>query len=58
MPLCVSVSLSQAGTLMTSNTMTPAGGDTSVITYKVSTTDNQAAGSYTGTAVYSLTATQ
>ena len=47
----------QAGTLMTSNTMTPAGGDTSVITYKVSTTDNQAAGSYTGTAVYSLTAT-
>lgn len=44
------------GTLMTSSVMTPAGGDTAVITYKVSTTNNQAAGSYTGTAVYTLTA--
>ena len=48
----------QAGTLMTSNTMTPAAGDTSTITYKVSTTTNQAAGQYQGTAVYTLTATQ
>ena len=47
----------QSGTLMTSNTMTPAAGDTSTITYKVSTTSNQAAGSYVGTAVYTLTAT-
>ena len=47
----------QSGTLMTSNTMTPAAGDTSTIIYKVSTTSNQAAGSYTGTAVYTLTAT-
>ncbi|MBR3248738.1 hypothetical protein IKF89_01775 [Candidatus Saccharibacteria bacterium] len=45
----------QSGTLMTSNTMTPAAGDTSTITYKVSTTTNQAAGQYQGTAVYTLT---
>ena len=48
----------QSGTLMTSNTMTPAAGDTSTVTYKVSTTTNQAAGTYTGTAVYTLTATE
>lgn len=46
----------QSGTLMTSTVMTPAGGDTATITYKVSTTNNQAAGTYTGTAVYTLTA--
>ena len=46
--------VSASGTLMTSSVMTPAGGDQSVIVYSVSTTNNQAAGTYTGTAVYTL----
>ena len=47
--------VSASGTLITSSVMTPAGGDQSVIVYSVSTTDNQAAGTYTGKATYQLT---
>ena len=37
------------------NTMSAAGGDSTTITYKAGTTNNQAAGTYTGTATYTLT---
>ncbi len=44
------------GAIISSTTMTPAAGDSASIVYKVGTTNNQAAGSYEGTATYTLTA--
>ena len=42
------------GVLMTSNGVTPAAGTSETVTYKVSTSPNQAKGSYTGTIEYAL----
>ena len=47
--------LSNGGRVMQNTVNTPAAGDSETITYKVSTTDNQAAGTYSGTATYTLT---
>ena len=42
------------GVLMSNNGTTPAAGDTETVTYQVSTTNTQAAGSYTGKATYTF----
>ena len=42
-------------TVTSKNTMSAADGDSTTITYKAGTTSNQAAGTYTGTASYTLT---
>ena len=43
-----------SATVTSKTTMSAAGGDSTTITYKAGTTDNQAAGTYTGTATYTL----
>ncbi len=47
--------LSAGATVLSSNTMTPAAGDTATIKYDVATSTNQAAGTYTGSITYTLT---
>ncbi len=42
------------GTLMSTNTVTPAAGQTETVTYQASIRDNQASGSYTGHITYTL----
>ena len=45
-----------SGNILSSNTVSAAAGDTKAVTYDVATASNQAAGTYTGTAVYNLAA--
>ena len=42
------------GVLMSANSVTAAAGQTATVTYKIGIRDNQAAGTYTGTATYTL----
>lgn len=45
-----------SGNILSSNTVSAAAGDTKAVTYDIATASNQAAGTYTGTASYSLAA--
>ncbi len=47
--------LKNNGTVMSNTKQTVAAGDTAAITYKAGTSNNIAAGTYTGTATYTLT---